>query len=1149
MARNKRSSVKSISKGSSPNIVFTIVSNNYFAYAATLMESVARHMPDTQRIVYICDEINEQLSCSAEIRSVSAAVGANLFDMVIRYSILEINTAVKPYIIMDLLDKGAVNIIYLDPDICLYGPLDEVTGAFRDGYDLVLTPHITGPLQDGKHPNDHEIMSTGVWNCGFAAFRRSPDVYSLVTWWRDKCAVGCLVDLKANMFTDQRWMDMGPAFVERTKIIHHLGYNVAYWNLHQRSVRKNNSGQWMVNEKFPLCFYHFSGLVPANPEIISKHQDRYQAKDLPKIKPLFDEYRAVLTKHGWWKSRSLSYAWQKTPTGRVIPDMGRLIFRRLHPTSVGERFDSVGAALTWFSQWLDELAEEAQIPITRLMLSIFELREDLEAAFNLSSPTELREFHRWFETNAKQECHIDEVSLAAARRVIAAPIVAEAAQAANRMNDWRSFIDKLSATVFDPPFHPVSTANLIGWMSKLVDLSDLGVSIKMPLGFLLPMLVRDDVMEAFPLLQLKTVFDYLYWVFTSGAKEGFWNIDLSNALFPAIDPEIRAFDRNTSGTLGAGLSPFVIMAFSKYDGRFGFGNVDPWKHGDAMSARLAYALLVEFRGAAFPSEVTEVVQRRLEQPVQMLYEKYDVIIPRVLFSIWSGRADLKTDYPGNSSTNWLGLLGWYLSAGRSEYFSDEQFGLGAPLLKFLQEEWPECEQLRRIHAAIYYYRPDLRAMMDINSAGGKNSYRSWLGSAGVIEYSKVLALTAGQANSRNAVADVSLRSSKLLVKGPADPIVGADKAIAVVGYFSAPSGRGEDARTLSQSLAIAGFRVTEIDRGGTAPESLDIDESCTCIHVLNADTTFQDYVWSTRLRNRLGKNVGYWAWELSEFPAAWKYAFAFYDEVWGISEFGTLGLQKQEYRQVQTLPNAVRPAEKGALAMPIEVEDGVFCFFFSFDFSSYVARKNPEGVVRAFMKAFPEGNEPVQLLIKSIGGDERPDALSSLLDLCDGDGRIVIIDGHLAREEVDGLFARSDAYVSLHRAEGFGRGIAEAMLQCKPVIVTGYSGSNEFCDASNSFPVKYSLTKIQPNEYVPAAVGLEWAEPDVHHAATQLRAVFERKRDANEIAMRGRMRIARDFSVQANAERLKVLLTPSKDHETAANEPRHKKQLAGMNQD
>ena len=577
---------------------------------------------------------------------------------------------------------------------------------------------------------------------------------------------------------------------------------------------------------------------------------------------------------------------------------------------------------------------------------------------------------------------------------------------------------------------------MLDWLKQPVTLIRVGLDLELPLGFFLPLIARRDLRSAFPLLSKSTVFDYLYWVFTNGARDGYWNKELSDSLFACCDPEIRAFDSEVpmSNDLRSGVSRFVHLAMMRYDGRYGFSGANPWRNASALAARLTFAYISEFRKGGFPREVTSKVREWLEEPAESLRVQYDLYVPRLLYTLWMGRIDLKTRYPGKSKSDWLGLIGWFLASDELENLADELIESCLGFLAFLAGNWSEHPTLTNVVGALYQYRTDLRAHIDLSSEGGLDRYAAWIRSAGVVEYRRLF--------QRLHRANFSLRKSSPANERRAQ--AGQSK-IAVVGSFSAPSGRGEDARTISAALEACGVSVVRVDRGQDIGP-IDTTGMSAVIHVLNADTGLVDYIWRmNRGLTSVRVHIGYWAWELDRLPDAWRYSFAFYDVIWGNSEFCAGALRRHDLRPIASLPLAVAPLNTGSSNLPVEFGEKDFVFFFSFDFRSFAVRKNPEAVVRAFLEAFPAGNEPVQLLIKTIGGDVREEALNKLLSLCEPDGRIVVVDGELSREELEGLFHRANVYISLHRAEGFGRGIAEAMLAGKPVIVTDYSGSNEFC--------------------------------------------------------------------------------------------------------
>ena len=180
-----------------------------------------------------------------------------------------------------MLARGCDLAIYLDADIVLFKPLDLVLSAFADGHELVLTPHVLTPLPpDGKQPDDLAIMRSGIYNLGFAAFANTERCRALLRWWERHLRTLGAADVGAGLFTDQKWIDFAPAFVPSTFIIRDPGYNTAYWNLHERTVRQTDHG-WRVTfadqTLSDLTFFHFSGYSPSA-GVLSKHETRFQTR-------------------------------------------------------------------------------------------------------------------------------------------------------------------------------------------------------------------------------------------------------------------------------------------------------------------------------------------------------------------------------------------------------------------------------------------------------------------------------------------------------------------------------------------------------------------------------------------------------------------------------------------------------------------------------------------------------------------------------------------------------------------------------------------------------------------------------------------------------------------------------------------------------
>jgi glycosyltransferase involved in cell wall biosynthesis len=199
-----------------------------------------------------------------------------------------------------------------------------------------------------------------------------------------------------------------------------------------------------------------------------------------------------------------------------------------------------------------------------------------------------------------------------------------------------------------------------------------------------------------------------------------------------------------------------------------------------------------------------------------------------------------------------------------------------------------------------------------------------------------------------------------------------------------------------------------------------------------------------------------------------------------------------------------------------------FLFLFVFDYLSTVQRKNPVGLIEAFKSAFAAGEGP-QLVVKTINAPLRPLSEEEVLWAAHGREDIHVIDRSLSTSELNGLMAGCDCYVSLHRAEGFGLTIAEAMAIGKPAIATGYSGNVDFMNSANSYLVDYSMGRVGPECEIYPPEG-EWAEPSIEHAAALMRLVFERPDEASAKGEQAAADVARLLSPEAAGRRMRARL-------------------------
>jgi glycosyltransferase involved in cell wall biosynthesis len=267
-----------------------------------------------------------------------------------------------------------------------------------------------------------------------------------------------------------------------------------------------------------------------------------------------------------------------------------------------------------------------------------------------------------------------------------------------------------------------------------------------------------------------------------------------------------------------------------------------------------------------------------------------------------------------------------------------------------------------------------------------------------------------------------------------------------------------------------------------------------------------------------GPRIGIWGWETNSIPAGWRRAFSFVDEVWVYSRFMAENIGAVAPVPVLAMPPPVELPVEPAAPLRLGVPAGCL-FLFVFDYLSTVQRKNPVGLIEAFKLAFAAEEGP-QLLIKTINAPLRPLAEEELLWAAHGRSDIHIVDRSLSGEQMAGLMAACDCYVSLHRAEGFGLTMAEAMAIGKPVIGTGYSGNVDFMNNENSYLVDYTIGRVGPDCEIYPPEG-EWADPSIEHAAELMRRVSSEPGEAAAKGQRAAADVARLLSAAVTGQRMR----------------------------
>jgi glycosyltransferase involved in cell wall biosynthesis len=274
-------------------------------------------------------------------------------------------------------------------------------------------------------------------------------------------------------------------------------------------------------------------------------------------------------------------------------------------------------------------------------------------------------------------------------------------------------------------------------------------------------------------------------------------------------------------------------------------------------------------------------------------------------------------------------------------------------------------------------------------------------------------------------------------------------------------------------------------------------------------------------------NIGVWNWELPTFPEEWHDRFDHYDEIWAGSSMIVHALSSVAPIPIVRMPPVLTNVARGDRRRgrrALKARPAEHLFLFVFDFHSYFERKNPLAVVQAFKRAFGRSDQ-VRLVLKCVNGSSDDDSMNSLRDASEG-LRVDLLVDYVPYQRLCDLLAACDTYVSLHRSEGIGLTIAEAMALGKPVIATGWSGNVDFMDVSNSFPVSFAMTEIK-EDVGPYRAGQVWAEPSIEHAAALMREVVVDRELAASRGAAARRHIESNFSTlrvgQIMAERLAVV--------------------------
>ncbi|MFA6230622.1 MAG: glycosyltransferase [Rhodanobacter sp.] len=354
--------------------------------------------------------------------------------------------------------------------------------------------------------------------------------------------------------------------------------------------------------------------------------------------------------------------------------------------------------------------------------------------------------------------------------------------------------------------------------------------------------------------------------------------------------------------------------------------------------------------------------------------------------------------------------------------------------------------------------------------------------------------------------------------------------INVFAYARGQSGLGESARLYIRALLAEGYPVAVHNIDLDIPHGMDdssLDEHIGTdtpygVNLIFVNPDYLENAIASIGHERLAGHhtIACWFWELEKFPEEWLPALQVVDEIMVSSTFIGKVISSVTNKPILHVPLPVGEInDNGLERSDFGLDARAFIFLNSFDFNSFLPRKNPLAVIEAFRRAFANDGANVQLLIKSSNGHRHPHKLRELLNAAAADQRILIRDEVIDRSDVHALQRCTDAYVSLHRAEGFGLGLAECMRLGKPVIATAWSGNMEFMTPANSCLVNYELVPVGEGEYLHHE-GQSWAEPDIDHAAMYMQRLVQDRALATKIGSQAASDIRDMLSPNTAAQRI-----------------------------
>lgn len=326
----------------------TLVTRNYAAFAQVLLAGCRRAHPEADLVVCYVDpppaDWRETVAGTRVLHGADLGI-PDWHTFAFQYTPFELACALKPHLLARLLDEGYDEVVYLDGDMAVYGPLTQLLEPLARA-SLVITPHLLTPLPaDDRRPHEQAFLASGAYNAGLFALRADDTARRFLAWWRAMVQRRCIVDLAGSLFVDQKWLDLVPGLFPGVHVLRDPGCNAGHWSLSQFEFAPladaGRTGSGIAVGGAPLVLFHFSGMTPAAPDEYLGSQTRTSRAALPLLDRLVRDYHAALEAAGQARCAPLGCAYATLSDGTPIHPAWREAVRRRHPdvADVTDPFD------------------------------------------------------------------------------------------------------------------------------------------------------------------------------------------------------------------------------------------------------------------------------------------------------------------------------------------------------------------------------------------------------------------------------------------------------------------------------------------------------------------------------------------------------------------------------------------------------------------------------------------------------------------------------------------------------------------------------------------------------------------------------------------------------------------------------------------